>query len=84
MSPLFFRGSILVSEGVLSFTEFQEMRYIDFTKLEATHYFMLKVKNGNTAKTADSEKEKTKEKLMGLDTVHIDDLGLSKEYYEIF
>ena len=83
MSPLFFRGSLLISEGILSFTEFQEMRYCDFVKIEATHYFMLRVKNGTSTKTINDEREKTKEKLMGLDTVHIDDLNLPDIYKSI-
>lgn len=58
------------------------MRYCDFAKIEATHYFMVNIKNGKPNKT--QEKDKVKEKLLKLDTVHIDDLNLSKEYYEIF
>ena len=84
MSPLFFRGSILISEGILSFTEFQEMRYCDFVKVEATHYFMMRMKNGTTANTVDNKKEETKRKLDGLNTVTAEELGLSEEYLSIF
>jgi len=83
MSPLFFRGSILISENVLSFSEFQEMRYCDFVKLEATHYFLLNIKNGTPKKDTQDEKAKVKEKLMGLETVHIDDLNLPDVYKSI-
>ena len=81
--PLFFRGSILVSEGVISFTEFQSMRYCDFVKIEATHYYILKVKNGSDKKTKTDKNEKVKQELSGLDEINIDDLGLPKEYTDI-
>jgi len=73
-----------VSQKIISFSEFMEMRYCDFKKIEATYYFMQKIKNGNTKADKKVKKDDLKQKLNNLDTVKASDLNLPEEYMEIF
>jgi hypothetical protein len=81
MTPLFLRGSLLITEKIISYNEFMEMTFKDFKRIESTYYFMTNMKNGVT-KTANNNE--TIEKLSKLDTVNINDLDLPEVYKEIF
>jgi len=83
MTPLFFRGSILIAEQVLSYSDFMNMNYRDFKRIEATHSLMTNLKNGVEYKDENS-KEETKEQLSKLDSIHVDDIDLPPIYKEIF
>ena len=61
-----------------------EMRYCDFKKIEATYFFMLNVKNGNTKTAQSGNNEKTKQDLSQLEKVNASDLDLPPVYMEIF
>ncbi len=58
------------------------MRYCEFARIEATYFFMLKMKDGKQSDT--TQKTEQAEKLSNLQTATPEDLGLSKEYMEIF
>jgi len=61
-----------------------EMRYVDFKKIEATYFFMLKVKNGNTISNQNNDKEKVIQELSNLEKVDVSSLNLPSEYMDIF
>lgn len=81
MTPLFFRGAILISEKILSYNDFMAMTYTQFKRIEATHSFLNDMRNGNHK--AD-DNAKLKDKLSNLKKVNLDDLDLPDEYKEIF
>jgi len=73
----------MITQKIISFSEFMEMRYCDFKKIEATYFFMLNIKSGKTTKSK-PDKEKTLQSLAKLDTVKASDLNLPPEYLSIF
>lgn len=72
MTPLMFRGSILISEKILSYSDFINMPYDRFCKIEATSHFINMIKYEDIKKdnlTSSTNKDDVKRKLAGLPTV---------------
>jgi len=59
------------------------MRYCDFSKIEATHHYLLKIKNGDNKKAKTDKNDKVKQDLSGLESINIKELRLPKEYTDI-
>ena len=74
----------MISEKILSYSDFMNMTYRDFKRIEATYIFMMNIKNGNSTNKEET-KDKVKEKLSGLSTISQEDFdNLPDEYKEIF
>lgn len=58
------------------------MRYCDFKKLEASFYFMMKIKNGD--KKPSKDVNETKRKISQLDTIDIEEVASWGEEYAEF
>lgn len=70
-----FRGSILIAEKILSYSDFVNMPYDKFCKVEATYHFMMNLKNkgiSGTQNNTTNEKKELKNKLSGLPTIDPD------------
>ena len=76
MTPLFFRGSILIIENVISYSEFMQMTYRDFKRLEATFIFKNKQIN---SKSKQQSNDKVKANLSNVPARNVRDLGFSDE-----
>jgi len=76
MTPYFFRGCMMVSFGIITLSEFFELRYKDFTRLEAVHQLRT---NYAGVKAAKQKKAETASRLMGLPTVSLDDMDIPEE-----
>ena len=75
MTPLYFRGCVLISDKVLSYSEFLEMTYFDFRRLESLIMF----KNKQINKPKGQNKNKVKSQISGLASRSVSDMGFSKE-----
>lgn len=75
----------MISQKILSYSDFVNMPYGRFKQVEATYYFMLKLKN-NSAKDdkAGKSRQEIKDKLSNLEVVKANELDLPSEYLEIF
>tara|TARA_R110000737_G_scaffold8063_4_gene23624 strand:+ start:3005 stop:3250 length:246 start_codon:yes stop_codon:yes gene_type:complete len=71
MTPLMFRGSVLIASKILSYSDFVNMRYDRFCKIEATYQFMNEFKN----KESKPVKSEVKSKLDGLPTTPMSELS---------
>lgn len=81
MTPYFFRGSILITDKILSYNEFMQMPVKDFERIEAMVRFKThKIKQGIKKK----ETDKVKHQLSGLAVVDARSLGFSEEQLRIF
>ena len=81
MTPRFFRGSILITEGILSYNEFMNMSVFDFERIEATFIFK---HSSAKRKQKRQEKAKTKSALANLPTVKASDMGFAPEQLKGF
>lgn len=84
MTPLYFRGCVLISEKILSYDEFMSMPYFDFIRLEK----MIAFKNDMIKdKTNRQKTDKVKSELSGLQGRSVkglfDDDTLKKMGYEV-
>ena len=70
MTPLMFRGSVLIASKILSYNDFVNMRYDRFCKIEATYQFMNEYKN----KESKPAKNEVKSNLEGLPTTPMNEL----------
>jgi hypothetical protein len=76
MTPLFFRGSILMIENILSYSEFMSMKYRDFKRIEAVWMFKNKQVQNRIKQQSQNE---TISKLSNVPTRSVQDMGFSKE-----
>lgn len=80
MTPYFFRGSILITDRILSYNEFMQMSYKDFSRIEALYVFKNKSINNRTSK---KEKQETAAKLSSLPTKSVKGLFSEEAIREI-
>jgi len=79
MTPYFFRGSVIITERIISYTEFMQMTVFDFERIEKLYIF----KNKEVNNRANREKQKeTVGKLSSLPKADISSFGFSKEQLE--
>jgi len=63
MTPLYFRGCVLISEKILSYDEFMNMPYFDFIRLEKMIAFKNEIIKDKTNR---QKADKVKSELSGL------------------
>jgi len=66
----------MVSLGIVTMSEFFELKYKDFIRLEAVHQFRT---NYAGVKAAKQKKAETASRLMGLPTMSLDDIDIPEE-----
>ena len=76
MTPYYFRGLVLITEGIISYSEFMKMTYNDFSRLEAFTMFKNDYRKNKESK---AKHQKTKAQLSGLNTIDINKLGFTDE-----
>ena len=76
MTPYYFRGLVLITEGIISYSEFMKMTYKDFSRLEAFAMFKNDYRKNKESKV---KYQKTKAQLSGLNTIDINKLGFTDE-----
>lgn len=76
MTPLFFRGSVLIIENIISYDEFMAMPYKDFKRIEATWLFKNQQSKSRGKK---QDKEKVKANLSKVPARSVRELGFSEE-----
>ena len=76
MTPYYFRGLVLITEDIISYSEFMKMTYKDFSRLEAFTMFKNDYRKNKESK---AKHQKTKAQLSGLNTIDINKLGFTDE-----
>ena len=69
-----FRGSLLIANKILSYSDFINMPYDRFCKIEATYQLVNDLKYQDSSNSTKSKNE-VKQKLSGLPTANISDLS---------
>mgnify|MGYP003969126953 CR=1 FL=1 len=79
MTPLYFRACVLITDKIISYSEFLNMTYFDFRRLEALIVF----KNKQINKPKGQNKNKIKSQLSGLASRSVSDMGFTKEQLDM-
>ena len=80
MTPLYFRGCVLISERIISYREFLDMNYFDFKRLEALVAFKNKQINKKSKKQNTDE---IKSQLNNVQSRNVSDMGFSEEQLKL-